>query len=169
MVAVELVVPVGRDDECGHVHPACEQPQDVERRLVAPVQVLEQEHRRLLCELVAERSEHLRGLFAHPDCVGEGLTLDGNVEQRAERARGGQRVACTRKDANLVVDPAAERARERGLAGARLAAHEHDPSLPEACLVERLREHCERLVTLEKLLRAATRVERETHGLDDGP
>ena len=60
MVSVELVVPVGGEHErIGPVDPAAEHAQDVERRLVRPMHVLEHEQRRS-----RERREELGGYLS---------------------------------------------------------------------------------------------------------
>ena len=128
VVAVEAVVAIGADDERRDVHPAAEQPQDVERRLVAPVQVLDHEHGRLLCELVAQHREHLRRLDGRTEDVRERVALRGHVEQRPERAGRRERVTGAREHASVRLEPCAEGTDERGLAGAGLAADEDDPS-----------------------------------------
>jgi hypothetical protein len=57
--AVELVISVGRDHEHRNgLHSAAQQPQHVERRLVAPVHVLEHENGRRLRRQIAYEGCH---------------------------------------------------------------------------------------------------------------
>jgi hypothetical protein len=63
MSPVELVFAVGGEDERGHrADTSREDPEDVERRLVGPVQVLEHEHRgALIAKHAQQRGRHLVG------------------------------------------------------------------------------------------------------------
>ena len=152
MIPVEAVVAIRADDERRDIHPAAEQPQHVERRLVAPVQVFDHEHRRLLRELVAQHREHLRRLDGGTEDVRERIALRGDVEQRPERAGSRERVTGSGEHASMRLEPRAEGADERGLAGAGLAADEDDPPEPEPRLVQRFGQQRKRVVPLEQLV-----------------
>jgi hypothetical protein len=85
--AVDLVVPVAEEDErwdC--VDPAAEQRDDVERRLVRPLHVVEDERRRRpRAELVHERRRHRVRRAALLDDVREFAAGNlGDVEERTE-------------------------------------------------------------------------------------
>ncbi len=124
---LELVVAVGRDDEGGlRVHLARDEAQDVERRRVGPVQVLEHEDRgRAAPQLVEQGGRDLVGPRGARRDLGElAPDLLGDVEQRAERARREQRVARPPQDARRAPMLVGEEAHERRLAGARLARDE---------------------------------------------
>ena len=90
MRPVELIVPIGGDHQClDRLDPATEQPQDVERRFVGPVDVLEDNDRRLLrVQLVPKRGEHGLRLVPPVDEFLQRFTgLGGDVEERAQWSR----------------------------------------------------------------------------------
>jgi hypothetical protein len=137
--AVELVVAVRRDDEDGkRPDSSPEQPEDIERRLVGPVQILEDEHRAPGLQLLAESCEHLVGEGSGGDKLLEAATgICGHVGEWPERAWREQRVTCAREDSG-VRSSRAERADERGLADTRLAGDEDEPAAACMCLGQRL-------------------------------
>jgi len=58
VVSVELVIPEARDHECGcALDPAPDEPEDVERGLVRPVDVLEDQDGRAVLELGHQRRD----------------------------------------------------------------------------------------------------------------
>jgi len=63
VTAVELVVPIAGEHECGdRLHPACEEPQDIKGRLVRIMHILEDEDRwRPGPQLAYERRRNLIG------------------------------------------------------------------------------------------------------------
>ena len=138
MVAIELVA-VGRDDECrGSLDTAAEHAQDVERRLVGPVDVLEHDDGRPV-ELVGKRERDvscgrrpLATRAANAPVVWPARSRNGPSGAGVVRA---SQAPC-RIGASA---PLAERAHERRLADARLAADEHEASARGERLVE-LRE-----------------------------
>ncbi|HEY1275473.1 MAG TPA: hypothetical protein VGF25_11200 [Thermoleophilaceae bacterium] len=128
MGAVELLLPVRRDDERRQRRdPPGQQTQQVEGRLVGPVEILDHEHRRApAAELLRQRrrERRRRGVL-----VGERRELAarvaGDVQEGAERPRGVEGVAAAPEQAGLR-QAGAEGAQERRLADARLAGHEHE-------------------------------------------
>jgi hypothetical protein len=130
MGAVERVVPVaGHDQGRQRLHPAGQQPQDVQGRLVGPVHVLEDEHRRAPCaELVRQRRHHLVG---HRPTLDHRLELAagrlGDAQERPERTRREQRVAGPPEDPPRLAAGFAEPPEERCLADPGLAADQQDP------------------------------------------
>ena len=92
----QLVVAVGRDHQRRHPrHPPAEQLHDIERRLVGPVQILEDDDRRAAQSRAptprARRSRRRRARSAPP----ARRRLGGDVQQRTERPRREQRLAPT--------------------------------------------------------------------------
>ena len=157
VVALELVVAVGDRDERRHRRdPACEQAEQVERRLVGPVQVLEHDDRwRAPPQLVEQRGQHVARPGAALDEVGQlAACLGGDVEQRPERPRRVQRLARAREHADGKVG--AERVEERRLADPGLSGDEHEP--PATALGhsrEGARERVELVRPFEQLLPVA--------------
>ena len=146
--AVELVVAVAGDDEPGG-QAAAEQAQHVERRLVGPVDVLDDQDRS--GQLVEQR----RGdRVSRPAGLDQPLQLaagDGrDVAQRAERRLREQPFAVAPQDSSLR-PPLTEPAQEGGLAHARLARQQHQPPAGS----ERGLQRCERSAALEELAVAA--------------
>jgi hypothetical protein len=131
MAAAELVGAIGDKDEgVNRVDPPTEQPQDVERRLVGPVHVFEHEDGPgSRPELIIQRRSDLVRLRPALDELFElsaGLLRD--VQERSERTRREERVACSPEDAHRVTLVVEERPHESGLADARLAPEEEQPS-----------------------------------------
>ena len=131
MGAIELVVAVAGEDERGHaLDLARQQAQHVERRLVGPMEVLEDEDGWAPPgQLADERAGDLvRPGLARDELLELAAGHLGDVEERAERARREQALARTPEDARRVAAPIAERAQQDRLAGARLAPDEdHRP------------------------------------------
>ena len=118
--------------------PAREQRQQVERGVVGPVDVLDDDRGRAAgAERLQQRVEH-RLARAVLQCAGERPGgRAGDVVDRAERTRDAERVACAVERAHLA--PAEHRADQRGLADPGLAQHERDPALgpgPVQCAPE---------------------------------
>ena len=129
--AIEPDVPVGRDHERREaVHAPREQPQDVERRLIRRVKILEHQNRR---RALLEQTPNRGG-----DLVGNGFPLHGvrqvaarglrNVEQRPERAGCEQHVAGAPQHASGTLDLLAEPFDQRRLADPGLAGDECHPA-----------------------------------------
>ena len=130
----DLVVAVGHHHHRRRGgHPAADEDQQVQGGLVGPVGVLDHRHHRPASgvEQVQERAEQ-----AVPGRLGgdKGRQLPaglaGDVEQRAERARGPQRVAGPPEDAGVAALAVAEGADQRGLADPGLAADQHQAAVP---------------------------------------
>ena len=132
MGAVELVVAVAGENESGStLDPASEQLQDVERGLVRPVQVLDdQDRRRPRPQLAHERRRDLVRSGAALDQLLELTAGDlSDVEQRPERTRREQRVAGARQDPRRPAVLLAKPSQQRCLPDSGLASHEHQPPL----------------------------------------
>src|SRR5204862_7279931 len=101
--ALELVVTVRTEDERRErLQPAAEQPQDVERRLVGPVEVLEHEDRRgAAAQLLGQRRDELMRQHVVRDHV---LQLRKG-EQRTERTLREQRIAIPPENTPCPVSP----------------------------------------------------------------
>jgi hypothetical protein len=128
--AVDLVVAVGGEHERGHgVHPPGEQPQDVERGLVGPVEILEDhDRRRPAAQLTGQRGEHgarRRALVAQRARLAFELLC--HVEERPQRSWRVQRVAGAPQHARGAC-AVAERSHQRRLADTCLAGDQDEPS-----------------------------------------
>ena len=97
-----VVTITGDDQRRNRFDPTTDQPQDVERRLVGPVNVLEHDDsRRPLVELAQQRARDLMRLAAPPGELLERATHGlGDIEQRPQGARSEQRIASTPEDAH---------------------------------------------------------------------
>ncbi len=110
--AVELVVAVGREYERRRTaHPPAEHTHDVERRLVGPVDVLQDEHERPPTVTRAEERGSDRVRTTSVDRLGDrARCLGGDLEDRPERRRREEGVAGAPEDrggfAELVGEPA---------------------------------------------------------------
>jgi hypothetical protein len=152
VVALQRVVAVGRDHQRRHpLHPPAEQLHDVERRLVGPVEVFQDDDGRLP-DRAAQRPEdlaggcaalgHLRQLSAH---------LVGDVDQRPERSRREERLARPGQHPDGLL-ALAERTHDRRLADPRLAAeHDHLPAPAATNLREAVVELREVAIALQQL------------------
>jgi len=139
MGAVELVVAVGGHDQDRHrLHPAGEQPQDVQGRLVRPVHVLEDEHGRGRRPQLAGQRRHHRMRHRAPghDRLQLAAGPLGDLQQRAEGARREQRIAGAPQDPRRLAALVAEPPHERGLADPCLAAHQQQ--LPASAALDGL-------------------------------
>ena len=155
MRPIELVVAVRRDHERVHrLDAAAEQPKDVERCLVRPVHVLDDDDRGLPgAQLVAERRKDGLRLLAPLDDVREGrAALERDVHERPQRTRCVQTVARPPQDAGRVGTVAAELLNERRLADARLAGDEREPARALADVIERGGERLQLRGALEQIL-----------------
>ncbi len=129
MVAVDLIAAIRGDQERGErVDPAGDDPENVQRRLVGPVNVLEDDDRDLALELLHERRRKLvRPRGGGCDSLELAAGHAGDVEKGAQRARGEQRVAGAPEETPLVLR-GAEPANERGLADPGLPPDEDEPA-----------------------------------------
>src|SRR3954451_15234121 len=104
----EFVVPVAGDDER---RDCCEPPREerecVERRLVRPVQVLQDEDSRPAPPELADQRDHdIMRPRACRDYVGKLAARDlGHIEQWAEGASGKERLACAPNGRRLLAEP----------------------------------------------------------------
>ena len=128
---VQLVVPIRRQHQRGSrgFQAPTDQGEHVERGLVRPVQVIEDENRRRVpAQLADQRSRDLVRLHVHVDGLVElasGLRRD--VDERAQRPRREERVACAPQHPPRCGLTVTEGAQERGLAHPGLAADQHEP------------------------------------------
>ena len=155
MVACELVVSVRDDDEAGRGPglPA-QQPHNVQCAFIGPVRVLHDDDE-CLAGLRAAFEER-RGDVVRSAPGAEGgpseaaLRALGDLEERPERARRGQRVAASPEDARARRQLVAEAPNQRRLADTRLAAHEDQAPVPCGGATEGLVELRECLVALDE-------------------
>ena len=127
---IELVVAIGDEHQRGEPLDAPgEQAQDVERGLVGPVEVLEDDDvRRPRAQRSRQRPDEGAGSGALGHRRAElAAHLVGDVHEGAERARGEERVARAPQDSALTRSRA-ERPHERRLADPRLTGDQHEPS-----------------------------------------
>jgi hypothetical protein len=134
----ELIVAIGREHErSGRLDTAAEQAEEVERRLVRPVDVLEHEDCRAR-QLVEQRRRHLVRAGSALEQLGErSADLGRDVCNRRKRTRREERVACSREDAHATC-VVAEGADERGLPDAGLAGEEGEPPIAALRLVQQV-------------------------------
>ena len=119
VVHAQLVVAVGRDDQRFRtLEPPAEVEEEVERRLVCPVDVLQNDEGRSSCELVERCGEDLARLP---------LRAQAQVVERRERLGREEPVAARPQDADII-DPRGELAEERRLPDPGFAAHDDEPS-----------------------------------------
>ena len=122
----------------GGGEPAREQRQQVERGVVGPVDVLDDDRGRAAgAERLQQRVEDRLARAALERAGERPGGRAGDVVDRAERARDAERVARAVERAHLA--GAEHGADQRGLADPGLAQHEHDPSLgagPVQCAPE---------------------------------
>ena len=148
----DLVVAVGHDEQRRQVvDPPADVAQHVERRVVCPVHVLDDEHRRTgPGQLGEHRGED--GVAIAPTQRGGQLagTGPGGVPKRAQRAGGDEVVTGAVQDSCLLPHRAQERPDHAGLADPRLAGQQHDRTGSAAGPVEGLGDHRELGVTLEE-------------------
>jgi hypothetical protein len=126
----ELVVAIGDDDHGpGVLDPAGQQAQDVDRRRIGPMGVLQDRDRG---RPRAQRAEHRLG-------EGEGVLARrrrrvgrDELAQRRQRHGHRQRLAGPDQEGRPRSEPLAQRAHQRCLADARLAGHEDELAAPVA-------------------------------------
>jgi hypothetical protein len=152
VVALQRVVAVRRDHQRRHpLHPPAEQLHDVQRRLVGPVEILQDDHGRLP-DRAAQRPEDLAGGCAPLGHLGQlAAHFVGDVDQRSERSRREERLARPGQHAAGPL-PLAERTHERRLADPSLAAeHDHLPAPAATHLREAVVELREVAIALQQL------------------
>ena len=112
--------------------PAREQRDNVERRLVRPVHVLEREHRgaRRQRQLVEQEPVDLVRRCSGRECIFEGRRQRADeIVDRAERPRDREVVAAPDERPRARLEPGDELRQERRLADSRLSGHDHDTPL----------------------------------------
>jgi hypothetical protein len=144
VAAVELVVAVAGQDQRGSgLDPASKQSQNVARRLVGPMDVLEHQDRRPLLELRHQRSRELMRRRAALDQLSELPARDlGHVQQRSQGAGCEQRLTTTPQHPRRVPLRVAKPPQQNCLAHSRLASDQDEPpsavrSRPEALFQRR--------------------------------
>ena len=158
MATVELVVSIGGEDERRNsLDLPGEQPQHVERRLVGPVHVFEDEHGGLPLQLTHEPCCDLIGSGSARQELRElAAGVLGDLEHRSQRPRGEERIASPPEDPHRASARVAESPHERALAHSSFAADEHDA--PPGAALDRVQPGIERrklALALEQLSRAA--------------
>jgi hypothetical protein len=160
----QLVVAIGDDQQGGRL---ADTPahvlEDVERGVVRPVHVLEDGdgNRRRAPQLAQEGGEDplaLRAALHQRPERAPGVV--GDVEQRAERPGGEQRVARPPEDAggrSIALGELREPLNQRRLADPRLAGDESDGPIPASDAAQRRQELVEKAVALEKVHVCAVR------------
>jgi hypothetical protein len=149
---VKLVVAVGGHHQRRETFEAAtEQPQDIERCLVRPMQVLEhQDRRRGTRYLVGEHRQHLMGTGSVLNQIAEPSACKlGHLDERLQRPRSEQRFARTPQGPTSLL--AAEPPHERRLPDPRLASHQDEAALPGLpCRRQRIAKHIQMLGALEQ-------------------
>ena len=107
--------------EPGDPDAAEQEAQEVDRALVGPVEVVDDEHRRVEPEVLEHGGEDLVGLAgaARASRVTSSPSWSATSWSGPERARGRQRVAGAPEHRHVVDDGVRERLQQRALAGAR--------------------------------------------------
>ena len=157
----KLVVAIRRDDQrIEPLDPAGEEPNDVERALVGPVDVFQHDDRgRRPGELLDERvRKAVRVRTAANEVVERSADRPRDVDERSQRPRHEERVARSREHRRALRHLRAETPQESALADARLACDEHETSGPCAYLGEATLEHGKLVLPLEQV-----RLRRSSH------
>ena len=158
MCPLELVVSMRHENQNGHVVDlANHEPEHVERRLIRPVEILDDEDgRSTLPHLVQKRRTDVVELRASvervPQVAADGI---GDVEHRPQRPRREQRLAVPGKDRDTRIVICTEAAHERRLADAGLSRHHH--RTPAPCLTDTL----ETLLEQRQLAASFEKIERQ--------
>ena len=163
----ELALAIRDHDECtNRLGPPRDQANDVERRLVGPVHVLDHRDRRLHgAHFLDQRQEDGMRLLA----LGHGsreCTLQGrrHVDQRTERPRRREGVARPPQHPRRRAPRLAEPADQRALADARLARDEREPAGPGGDVVEALLQRFQECRALEQTALGTRVFGDRTHG-----
>jgi hypothetical protein len=120
----------------------------VQRGVVGPVRVLDDQHRRDRRQLVQQRAEHLV-LGRERACQRPARPRRG-VVQRPERARGHEVVARGLQQPDTLPRARREGAHERGLADPGLTGYERGRAVAGLGLLERGEKRVERRVALQQ-------------------
>ena len=157
MCAVKLVSVGGDEQRRETLDAPPEQPQNIECRLVGPMNILEHDNRRRPpARLVHQHSRNVGRPRAAVERAGELAACElRDVEQRSERTRREERVAASPQDTGRAAGRFTEPPQQRRLPDARLAADEHEaparttPHRPQALL-----EHRELAAAFQQLARS---------------
>ena len=160
MATIQLVVAVGQDDQrrCG-ANPPAEIFEQIERRRVGPMHVLEHEHGWLLAnlQLVQESAEDREPVGGGSHQLQQrAFDSKRDVIERTQRLRREQRIAPTEQRARLGAMRGEEVFDQGGLADPSLAGHQRDAPLAGRCLAQRVGKAHQRRLTLEQLHGAAS-------------
>jgi hypothetical protein len=148
VVALELVVPVRHEQQAtGSFQPPAQQPDDVQRRLVGPMDVLHDDDERLAAQLEQCGGNLVRRAVRAENDSWPGLR---DLQERSERTWSGDRVAGTTQDGKARRKLVAEPANERCLADACLAGDENEATGAAVRRRERGRERLEQRFALEQ-------------------
>jgi len=133
----DLVVADDADGERPRLRDASEhEPKEVDGALIGPLQIVENEHRRRHAQIFVDGVEDVVGRFTFGQhrlrCGCEAVR---DVVYRAERSRGGQRVARAPQHALVFHPTVDERFDEGCLARAGLPRHEDQPATPRPRVV----------------------------------
>src|SRR5262245_34243737 len=166
MLGHELVLAIGRDEESGRLlDPAGDDPEDVERRLVRPVHVL-QHHDRVRRRELGEQL--LRDAVRNGARIGEVAEGSSNrfrdVHDRPEGSRREEGVTRAAEDAGSAVGLFEERVDERGLADTCLAAEQDESARPRLRFGERVPKGLERGLPLDQGWGYGAHVTHDAHG-----
>jgi hypothetical protein len=155
MAWAELVVAVGAHDQCTGRQPTGDESRHVERCLVGPVEVLEDDDRGLArAELPEHSSRHVvRAGIAGEQPSELSVDIFGDIQQRAEWARCEEGVAGSPQHTRRGALLGRERLCERGLADARFPADEDQPAaVARAGGLQRVAQSRERIGPLKQRL-----------------
>jgi hypothetical protein len=128
MRVIELIIAIAAEQQrLNSLHATRNEPDNVERRLVGPVQILEDQHRRRRRpKLTQQRDRNIMSAGAALDS-GPQLPLGhpSHVEQRSKRPRREQRLTRRPQQSYRTTQLVAEPAKQRRLTDPRLSAHQH--------------------------------------------
>jgi hypothetical protein len=152
MARIELVAHGEDEHRADRLHASRRVAEDVERGVVGPVDVLDDEHRRaLLGQLLQQRGEHqVRGLVLGQRRRERAVGPRRGVAQRPEGARGDEVVARRHEDPRLAADLGDQRPHEARLADARLARDERRRAASRPARGDRAEEDPELCIALEQ-------------------
>jgi hypothetical protein len=149
----QVIVSVGgKQQHLGIRQPPAKEPQQVDARLIGPVDVLHDHHiqRSRLADLAQQRPEQLLAASSGAAQLRQlPAQLCGQVKQRPERPGGEQAVARTPGPAGIG-QVALELLHQRRLADARLAGNQHQPPVAPPRLLRISGQRRQRLVPLKQ-------------------
>lgn len=139
VVGSHFVVTVGaHQDRPGVPHTSSQEPQEIEGRLVGPVDVLDRHHHgsRGVSKPVQDLVEDLDGVTVEVETMQTRVRVGGEIVERAEWPWRRERVAGTLDEKDRVVEGLDEGAYQRGLAGSRLTGDQDHRSLTRCSVLE---------------------------------